>query len=80
MPALELIRSFIDYDIGVPRRVWESTGANTQAQFVADENHHDGAAVHRYSDAVIAQVAALACSLTEAELNQCAADIPGPRR
>lgn len=42
MPGMDLIRSFIDYDIAMTGRVWDSIGAITEAQFLADDQYSRG--------------------------------------
>ena len=42
MPAVDMIRSFIDYDIAMTSRVWDSIGTITGAQFVADDSYSRG--------------------------------------
>ena len=42
MPALEMIRSFIDYDIAMTRRVWDSIDQITEAEFIADDRYSRG--------------------------------------
>ena len=118
MPAIDMIRSFIDYDIAMTRRVWDAIDRISEVQFVADdaysrgsvrnlmvhlthtelrwltglknlpdephkfaayETYRDRAAVRRYWDSVVAEMAAYVGNLTEAELNAPPADLPGPR-
>lgn len=42
MPALELIHSFIDYDIAMTRRVWDSINQITENEFLADDRYSRG--------------------------------------